>query len=96
VHQRISAANPSEARRAARRLIGGLEDREHVSIEGMQMSGWVALWRTCHAFVQGNPVRIAFPDGGCLDEQDALIVNMFSLIEAEWAKEVEDMMQRGQ
>lgn len=94
MHHRVVTAEPSEARRAARRLIGGLPERENVSVGGMAMRQWIALWQQCHAFVQGSPVRVGFPDGRPLNKQDALLVNMFTLIHEEWAKEVEDAMKR--
>lgn len=60
----------------------------------MVMSSWVRLWSTCHAFVQGAPVRLAWPDGRSTLEQPAITVLMFDLIQGEFAMELEAKVKR--
>ena len=55
----------------------------------MSIHGWVRLWSTCHAFVQGAPVRLAWPDGRSTLRQPAVAVTMFDLIQGEFAAELE-------
>lgn len=58
---------------------------------------WVWLWENSVAFVDGSPVQLAYPDGKPLDEQPALLVEVFGLIEAEWRQRmVEEHTQNGQ
>lgn len=94
MHHGVVTAEPSQARRSVRRLLGGLADPEKPVIGDLATTQWVALWQQCHGFVQGSPVRVAFPDGRPLNSQPALLVNMFTLIHEEWAKELEDAMKR--
>jgi len=59
----------------------------------LSVEAWVALWFACHSFIQGSPLRVEFPDGRPLDEQPALLVTMFSIVEGEFAKESEAQMR---
>lgn len=45
--------------------------------------------------IEGQPVRLAFPDGRPLLGQNALLVGMFALIEDEWRKAVAEESKRG-
>ena len=43
----------------------------------------------CHNFIQGEPVRHAWPDGGAFLSQPAVTVVMFRLVTDEMLKELE-------
>jgi len=54
---------------------------------GMEMAAWKRLWNSCHAWVMGCPVRIAWPDNGSTLEQPAIAVHLFELISVAMIKE---------
>lgn len=45
--------------------------------------------------IEGQPLRVGFPDGRALDAQPALLVTVFTIIEDEWQKEVAEQFKRG-
>lgn len=45
--------------------------------------------------LDGQPVRVAFPDGRALDAQPALMMALFAIIEDEWHKEVAEQFKHG-
>lgn len=48
---------------------------------GMTVAAWMALWSQCHvASGMGGATRTAWPDGGSLLDQPAILVAMFGLV----------------
>jgi hypothetical protein len=64
-------------------------------IGALRIEQWFSMWRMCHSMIDGQPVRAAFPDGQPLDQQLALLVNVFIVIEDEWRKAVADQVKHG-
>ena len=76
-------------------MLVGSQDHENVVVAGLRSAQWLGLWRYSHSIVEGIPARVAFPNGEPLDEQPAILVEMFSIIEEEWRKESQEQIKRG-
>jgi len=45
--------------------------------------------------VEGSPIRTAYPNGQCYDEQPAIVNTMFEFIEDGIRKELQEQINRG-
>lgn len=57
-------------------------------MSGVSIEAWVELWIQSHAFVQGAPVRLSWPDGRPTLCQPKILVDVFALIGDEVRKEL--------
>lgn len=64
-----------------------------MTVEGLVIESWVALWLRSHAVHEGGTTLLAWPDGRSLIEQPAIVVSMFALIEDEVRKEIQSQWQ---
>jgi hypothetical protein len=47
---------------------------------GFSIEAWLRLWGACHEAGMNGPSMIAWPDGGALLGQPAIVVEVFDLI----------------
>ena len=55
-------------------------------VDGLPGELWMTLFNGCHSVQQDGITRQAWPDGGCLLEQEQFTVETFQLIENEVIK----------
>lgn len=69
------------------------DNPEPVRVAGFTEKAWISMWFASHAPTgMGGYARVAWPDGGCLLAQPAIVVEVFSVI----TKLVYDEMKRQQ
>jgi len=76
-------------------LLSGQEDREFVIVSGLSIYTWLTIFKGCHSMVEGSPIRTAYPNGQCYDEQPAILNTMFEFIEDGIRKELQEQINRG-
>lgn len=52
----------------------------------MRLSEWLDVFHHCHEPGLEGVVRVAWPDGKCYLEQEAIVIDMFDLIRDELGK----------